>query len=105
MFLLISKQLQRMRKPTKPEQQRYYILIITMFPLIKMQAREIFEHEFKTSIDTKNDHNYKMALKLDSIEYQQIINESTFYATESYNMMMRRADIVRYNFIPDLDTN
>ena len=46
-----------------------------------------------------------MALKLDSIEYQQIINQFTFIATESYNMMMRRADIVRYNFVPDLETN
>ena len=38
----------------------------------KSQARELFEHDFKNSLETKNDHNYKMAMKLDSIEYQQI---------------------------------
>ena len=50
----------------------------TIIASSKSQAREIFEQDFKNSIDTKNDHNYKMAMKLDSIEYQQIINQTVF---------------------------
>ena len=57
----------------------------TIIASSKSQAREIFEQDFKNSIDKKNDHNYKIAMKLDSIEYQQIINQTVFYATESYN--------------------
>ena len=50
----------------------------TVIASSKSQAREIFENDFKNSMDVDNDHNYKMAMKFDSVEYQQIINQSVF---------------------------
>ena len=47
----------------------------------------------------------KKQIKIDNIDYEQIINQSSFTAIKTNYMMMRRADIVRYNFIPDLATN
>ena len=44
----------------------------TVIASSKIQAREIFEHDLKNSMDVDNDHNYKKQIKIDNIEYEQI---------------------------------
>ena len=34
-------------------------------------------------MDTNNDHNYKKQIKIDKIECEQIINQSSFSATKT----------------------
>ncbi len=48
-------------------------------------------------MDTTNDHNDQKQINIDKIQYEQIINQSSFHATVSSYMMMRRGDIVIYN--------
>ena len=56
-------------------------------------------------IATDNDFNYMKTMTIDDIDYKQTINKSCFTAIKTDQMLMTRADIMTYNFIPDLAEN
>jgi hypothetical protein len=66
------------------------------------EAEQIFDYEFRNSVSHANEHRYEKELNIKTIDYEQFLNESTFTPTKSSNMLMTRADVTTYNFIPEL---
>ena len=87
-------------RQTKQLDTNYYSIPLnqninkTIIASSSAEAQQIFENDFRSSITADNDFNYKKTITIDDIDYKQTINESSFTAIKTDQMLMTRADIM-----------
>ena len=66
-------------------------------------AQRQFESNISTQVDNHDHENSssKKSTSIDDITYDQILNESTLSNQSTNHMMMKRANVMNYNFLPE----